>query len=57
MITKPSASKTEIAMELSDFINAAKRLGLDLRGDALRFFSIRTARAWTVWFEWAELTQ
>ena len=42
-------NEEKINFHLGAFVDHAKKRGLDLRGDALRFFSIKTARAWTAW--------
>jgi hypothetical protein len=34
---------------LGHFIADARRRGMDLRGDAKRWFNPKTARAWTAW--------
>lgn len=41
----------KVAEILEQFIfdNTEKARGLDLSGDAKRFFKIKTARAWTAW--------
>ena len=36
-----------IATELNKFTTDAKKKGLDMSGDKKRFFSPKTARAWT----------
>ena len=43
-----------IALELAKFTAQAKKLGMDLSGDAGRFYKPKTARAWTVFLAKAQ---
>ena len=48
----PKMTKAQhIRYELDTFIYSAVQRRLDLRGDALRFFSLKTARSWTAWIK------
>lgn len=39
----------DVAAELKKFTAHAKQRGMDLSGDAGRFYKAKTARAWTAW--------
>ena len=46
---RESTKQEQIEYQYSRFMLYAIRHRLDIRGDSLRFFSLKTARAWTAW--------